>query len=379
MVYETRSINKLYAINSNLTFILCFRKLVTTSVPGTKTRIQLDSRGNRANFTHDILYLLEAEDYDKQWSASGKWVDGKLSLKANNIVESTESSRVGLPTLRAAVVEYPPLTMKSSYDPALGCTQGIKCIDYIGYSDNYTQHCCFGLAIDILTYVKSELEFEPLVYFVRDGNYGAKNATSNQWNGIVRDLVIGEADISIDLMTNEARSEVVEFSQRWTEAGLALLVRVGEKKVSAIDFAFLDPFTMALWLGMVAIVNLYLIALWIADRLSPYGCYATRKRNNEEHVFDLDGSMWFSWGVCFDNQFVGDRPKSSSSKAMAVCLAMFALLCLTSYTANLTAHLVSDDTKPEIAGIRDPKVRKRRCRSRNYSHHSNDCKYYPVL
>ncbi|KAK3732799.1 hypothetical protein QZH41_006027 [Actinostola sp. cb2023] len=268
-----------------------------------------------------------------------------------------ESGGVGLPTLRAAVVEYPPLTMKSVYDPTIGCTQGIKCIEYIDGYNNFTQYCCFGLAIDILTYVKSELEFEPLVYFVRDGNYGAKNVTSNQWNGIVLDLVTGEADISIDLMTNEARSAVVDFSQRWTEAGLALLVLVGEKKVDTIDFAFLDPFTMELWLGMVGIVNLYLVTLWIVDRLSPYGCYATRRRDKtRDEVFDLDGSMWYSWGVCFDNQFVADRPKSGSSRAMAVCLAMFSLLCLTSYTANLTAHLLSDDTKPDITGIRDPKI-----------------------
>lgn len=303
------------------------------------------------------MYLLEAVNYNKHWSITGKWIDGTLTLKSTKLAASIKSSRVGLPALRAAVVEYPPLTMKSKYDPSIGCTQGIKCIAYID-NRNYTQHCCYGLAIDILTYVKGELEFEPLVYFVRDGNYGAKNVTSNQWNGIVRDLIIGEADISIDLMTNEARSEVVDFSQRWTEAGLALLVRVGEKKVRTVDFAFLDPFTMELWLGMVGIVNIYLIALWIADRFSPYGCYATRQRDSTAaQVFDLDGSMWFSWGVCFDNQFVGDRPRSDSSKAMAVCLAMFALLCLTSYTANLTAHLVFDDTKPEITGIRDPKVR----------------------
>ena len=114
---------------------------------------------------------------------------------------------------------------------------------------------------------------------------------------------------------------------------------------------------MELWLGMVGIVNLYLVVLWITDRLSPYGSYAMRKRKRtRDESFDLAGSMWFSWGVCFDNQFIEDRPKSGSSRAMAVCLAMFALLCLTSYTANLTAHLVSDDTKPDITGIRDSKV-----------------------
>lgn len=304
---------------------------------------------------YDTLYLQDLDDLHKRWTLTGKWIDGKLSLRTSSLRHG--SGEAGLPKLRAAVVEYPPLTMKSAYDPNIGCTQGIICVKYLGDAINYTKHCCYGLAIDVLNYVKIELEFEPFVYFVRDGNYGAKNTTLNKWNGIVRDLQIGEADISIDLMTNEARSEFLDFSQRWTEAGLALLVLVGEKKVDPIDFSFLDPFTMQLWLGIVGTVNLYLVVLWITDRLSPYGYYKNNLRNNPENAeFNLDGSMWYSWGICFDNQFVNEKPRSYSSRAMAVSLAMFALLCLTSYTANLTAHLLSDDTKPDITGIRDPKV-----------------------
>ncbi|XP_031563699.1 glutamate receptor ionotropic, NMDA 1-like [Actinia tenebrosa] len=334
-----------------------YRKLLSASVQSANSvPMRFDAQGDRVSLAYDTLYLQDLDNLEKRWIPTGKWINGKLSLRTSSLKDHG-SGEAGLMKLRAAVVEYPPLTMKSTYDPSIGCTQGIICIKYSDDAENYTKHCCYGLAIDVLNYVKVELEFEPFVYFVRDGNYGAKNTTLNKWNGIVHDLIIGEADISIDLMTNEARSEFLDFSQRWTEAGLALLVLVGEKKVDLIDFSFLDPFTMQLWLGIVGTVNMYLVLLWITDRLSPYGYYKNNLRNKpEEGQFNLDGSMWFSWGICFDNQFVNEKPRSYSSRAMAVSLAMFALLCLTSYTANLTAHLLSDDTKPDITGIRDPKL-----------------------
>lgn len=306
--------------------------------------------------SYDILYLQTPYEDQKEWLQIGKWTTAEgLTFQANKLSHSKEESSREIPRLKAAVVEYPPLTMKADFDTNDGCFQGLECKKYIGNTDNFTRHCCYGLAIDVLRYVKTELQFEPLVYFVRDGNYGAKNSTAGTWNGIVRDIVEDKADISIDLMANEARSEVIDFSLRWTHAGLALLVLVGEKKVERLDFSFFQPFTIYLWISMIGVVNFYLGILWYTDRLSPYGHRKSFRAENH-NGFDLGESMWYCWGVCFDNQFVDSRPRSFSARAMAVFLAIFALMCLTSYTANLTAHLLSDDTKPDVTGIRDRKV-----------------------
>ena len=310
---------------------------------------------NMARLSYEILYLQTPHEQDKGWVQVGKWTNKGLTLQTGDFSCTNGKSKGETPVLRAAVVEYPPLTMKADFDAIDGCYQGLECIKYIGDSQNFTRHCCFGLAIDVLRYVKRELKFEPLVYFVRDGNYGAKNTSDGTWNGVVRDLVEEKADISIDLMTNEARSEVIDFSLRWTYAGLALLVLVGEQEVERLDFSFFRPFTVYLWMGMIGVVNFYLGLLWYTDRLSPYGHHKSFRAKNHKG-FDLSESMWYCWGVCFDNQFVDSRPRSFSARAMAVFLAIFALMCVTSYTANLTAHLLSDDTKPDVTGIKDPKV-----------------------
>ena len=293
----------------------------------------------------------------KQWHETGICTNGTVTLHRQEKPRTAGRSSTGVPVLRAAVMDYPPLTMKTILHEGAIC-QGIVCYKHVG-SDarNAIKYCCFGLAIDVLKHVSGELQFMPYVYFVPDGNYGSFNSTTKQWNGIVKELLDGKCDISIDLMANEARSRYIDFSLRWTFAGLALLFKVGQKKVETIDFSFFEPFTPQLWLGMIGVVNLYLLVLWITDRLSPYGSYrTTQRRKHANHDFTILGSMWYCWGMCFDNQFVDARPRSYSAKTMAVFMAMFALLCLTSYTANLTAHLLSDDTTPGISGIRDLKV-----------------------
>lgn len=307
------------------------------------------------NQAYEILYLQTPDDKEKVWVQLGKWTAEGLSFQPSQLSNSEENSISEITRLRAAVVEYPPLTMKANFDENNGCFQGLECKKFIGNTANFTKHCCYGLAIDVLKYVASQLQFEPIVYFVRDGNYGAKNTTADTWNGIVRDILDEEADIAIDLMANEARSEVIDFSLRWTHAGLALLVLVGEKKVDQLDFSFFYPFTTYLWISIIGVVNLFLGVLWLADRISPYGHHRSRRPGFRDG-FDLSGSMWYCWGMCFDNQFVDSRPRSFSARAMAVVLAIFALMCVTSYTANLTAHLLSDDTIPDVTGIRDPKI-----------------------
>lgn len=315
-----------------------------------------NDKSNLKNETYEILYLQTPNDKEKVWVQLGKWTAEGLSFQPNQLSNSKEKSISETTRLRAAVVEYPPLTMKANFDENNGCFQGLECKKYIGNTEDFTKHCCYGLAIDVLRYVASQLQFEPLVYFVRDGNYGAKNTTADTWNGIVRDIVDKEADIAIDLMANEARSEVIDFSLRWTHAGLALLVLVGQKQVDKLDFSFFHPFTTYLWISIIGVVNIFLGVLWLADRISPYGHHRSR-RTGFRDGFDLSGSMWYCWGICFDNQFVDARPRSFSARAMTVVLAIFALMCVTSYTANLTAHLLFDDTIPDVTGIRDPKVR----------------------
>lgn len=82
--------------------------------------------------------------------------------------------------------------------------------------------------------------------------------------------------------------------------GFVLFVFVGEKKVEMLDFFFFELFIVYLWISIIGVVNVYLGILWFVDRVSFFGYYRLFCIGNCDR-FDLSGSMWYCWGVCFDN------------------------------------------------------------------------------
>ena len=46
-----------------------------------------------------------------------------------------------------------------------------------------------GFCIDLLQLIAEQLGFHYKLYLVPDGNFGAKNIKTNEWNGMVRELI----------------------------------------------------------------------------------------------------------------------------------------------------------------------------------------------
>lgn len=46
-----------------------------------------------------------------------------------------------------------------------------------------------GFCIDLLQTIADELGFQYELYLVPDGKFGAENATTGEWNGLVREII----------------------------------------------------------------------------------------------------------------------------------------------------------------------------------------------
>lgn len=84
--------------------------------------------------------------------------------------------------------------------------------------------CCLGVSIDLLVMMQNELGFQSEIYFTPDGNYGDFDENKGMWNGIVQEVVSGQADFAIDISVNSIRAKYLDFAQPFVHVALNILV-----------------------------------------------------------------------------------------------------------------------------------------------------------
>ena len=85
---------------------------------------------------------------------------------------------------------------------------------------------------------------------------------SGHWNGIIRDLVIGEIDIAVAGMTmTSEREEVVDFvAPYFDQSGISIIIRKPVRPRSL--FKFMDVLKAEVWLAILGALIVTAIMLW---------------------------------------------------------------------------------------------------------------------
>uniref|UniRef100_A0AAR5Q100 Glutamate receptor ionotropic, NMDA 2B n=1 Tax=Dendroctonus ponderosae TaxID=77166 RepID=A0AAR5Q100_DENPD len=280
--------------------------------------------------------------------------------------------------LKITFLEEPPYIKLAPPDPVIGkCSmdRGVLCrvasdeaiteVDMAQAHRNGSYYqCCSGFCVDLLQKFSEELGFTYELVRVEDGKWGTNQ--NGRWNGLIADLVNRKTDMVLTSLTiNAEREAVVDFSVPFMETGIAIVVA---KRTGIISpTAFLEPFDAASWMlvGLVAI-HAATFTIFLFEWLSPSGFNMKLAFNNgvpsTAHRFSLFRTYWLVWAVLFQAAVHVDSPRGFTSRFMTNVWAMFAVVFLAIYTANLAAFMITREEFFEFTGIDDIRL------SRPYSH-----------
>ncbi|KAK3915188.1 Glutamate receptor ionotropic, NMDA 2B [Frankliniella fusca] len=257
--------------------------------------------------------------------------------------------------LRIAFLEEPPYVNLEPLDPVTNkcpMNRGVHC--RVGREDNPSaRRCCSGFCIDLLHKFAEDLGFTFDLFRVEDGKWGAQ--TNGRWNGLVAALMNHNAELVMtSLKINYERSQAIDFSLPFLDTGIAIVVA---KRTGIISpTAFLEPFDSDMWM-LVALgaVHIAAIAIFVFEWVTPAG-YDRELGGPREHRVSLCRTLWLVWAVLFQAAVNVDCPRGYTARCMANVWAMFALIFLAIYTANLAAFMITREEFHELSGINDTKL-----------------------
>ncbi|XP_063227962.1 glutamate receptor ionotropic, NMDA 2B [Bacillus rossius redtenbacheri] len=355
-----------------------FKYLRNVSVEGEhgKPNIEFTADGVLKAAELKIMNLRPGVSKQLVWEEIGVWKSWeKEGLDIKDIVwpGNSHTPPQGVPEkfhLKITFLEEPPYVNLGPPDPVTGkCSmnRGVICrvskemelgeaeIAMAHRNGSYYQ-CCSGFCVDLLQKFTDELGFTYELVRVEDGRWGTLE--SGKWNGLIADLVNRKTDmVMTSLMINSEREAVVDFSVPFMETGIAIVVA---KRTGIISpTAFLEPFDTASWMlvGAVAI-QAATFTIFLFEWLSPSGFDMKQVAPAANHRFSLFRTYWLVWAVLFQAAVHVDSPRGFTARFMTNVWAMFAVVFLAIYTANLAAFMITREEFHEFSGIDDHRLSK---------------------
>ncbi|CAH0555475.1 unnamed protein product [Brassicogethes aeneus] len=206
-----------------------------------------------------------------------------------------------------------------------------------------------GYAMDLVAGIAEILNFTFEFKIVKD--YGKPDPITKKWNGVIGEVIERRAHLAIcDLTINHMRREVVDFSMPFMTLGISILHKKQAKKEVNM-FAFLDPFSISVWIYTATLYLAVSVILYFVARMAP-GDWENPHPCDEnpeelENIWDIKNCLWLTMGSIM-TQGCDILPKGFSSRMATSMWWFFSLIMTSSYTANLAAFLTMERMEPAI-------------------------------
>lgn len=203
-----------------------------------------------------------------------------------------------------------------------------------------------GFCMDLLSEVAKKVGFRYKVHLVKDGSYGRVDE-SGHWNGMIGEVVRGEADLAMAPLTlTAAREKVVGMTKPFMQTGISILLR-RDRSENQGSFNFLSPFNTQTWVSLLVAYLGTAACIFLVARLSPCEWLPQSEQNN----FSIMHSLWYTVGG-LTLQGAGPHPKSLSGRVVSCCWWLFTLFLLAHYFTNLNSSS-STQSSLTVKGFED--------------------------
>ncbi|XP_041807505.1 glutamate receptor 1b [Chelmon rostratus] len=314
------------------------RALQQVRLEGLTGWVQFDERGHRTNYTLTVMELSHTGP-----RKIGYWNErrGYVNTAVYRPVVEEFHGLQNRTYIVTTILEAPYMMLKKNHEQFEGNER------YEGY--------CAELASEIAKHVGFVYRLE----LVGDGKYGARDADTKMWNGMVGELVYGKADVAVAPLTiTLVREQVIDFTKPFMSLGISIMIKKPTKSKPGV-FSFLDPLAYEIWMCIVFAYIGVSVVLFLVSRFSPYEWQGEdsdeqKEKETVEHTndFGIFNSLWFSLGA-FMQQGCDISPRSLSGRIVGGVWWFFTLIIISSYTANLAAFLTVERMVSPIESAED--------------------------
>ncbi|XP_060562525.1 glutamate receptor 1-like isoform X3 [Ruditapes philippinarum] len=295
---------------------------------GKSGSIQFDESGKRVNLS---ILLTEISGYATQqigmWYSNVSLFDNRLQISKRfgfgNI--SHPFPLVGRTARVVTILEKPFCMYKRDHKVRKG-------------NDRFE-----GFAVDLIHEVATMLKFDYEIYLVHDGNFGSK-MPDGSWNGMIGELLQGNATMSVaPLSINSEREAAVDFTKPFMTRYISVLMKVPRSETSY--FEFLNPLHPTVWFCTLGAFVFVSIVLYILERIGTLD-------RKECPSISFKESFWFVFGSLLQGS-TDSSPSTLPGRILTSSWWFFALILISSYTANLAAFLTVKKINTPIKTVTD--------------------------
>ncbi|KAI9550316.1 hypothetical protein GHT06_007599 [Daphnia sinensis] len=308
----------------------------TTEIEGLSGTIKFDSEGSRLNFSLSIVELqTDGLTVVGTWNSISGADFIRLRPDGQNLIQESLFNK----TLIVSTILSNPYFMVKESDQILKGNDQFE-----------------GFVFDIIDEISKMLGFHYKFKLVDDSNWGSLNKMTGEWNGMIRELLDGKADLAIaDLSINYDRESAVDFTMPFLNTGISILYKKPQKKPPNL-FSFLSPLSVEVWIYMCTAYLAVSLSIYAMSRITPYewnNPHPCRQQPDMlENNFTILNAMWFTIGSLMQ-QGSDVMPKATSTRMVAGLWWFFTLIMISSYTANLAAFLTVERMDSPISSAED--------------------------